>query len=164
MERDWSRRHSIHRRGRSSLMMRWDASRRTFARPGMGVAGPRLLTAVKKVFIFAVLLAMIAMPMAFAGTGFCRAMPCCAPHAGTEGGSLEMPDCCDTTSCDEAPAFACEYTSSKQLTPQTVSGLVAFAILPAALTTPIPSFSIDSSPVHPPALQRRMALLSNLLI
>ena len=57
---------------------------------------------MKKAFILAVLLAIVAMPMAFAGVGFCRSMPCCPPHSAHLT-SDHQPDCCNPSNCGLIP-------------------------------------------------------------
>jgi hypothetical protein len=121
---------------------------------------------VRKSLVFAVLLAFVAMPMAFAGVGFCRSMPCCPPHLAAHLTSLHQPDCCSTSNCDQAPATASEYTPAKQIHEQHGSiALAPAALVPTTLTLAPPVVRWDASPpLPPPALQRRIALLSTLLI
>ncbi|MDP9361740.1 MAG: hypothetical protein M3P29_09840 [Acidobacteriota bacterium] len=121
---------------------------------------------MRKGFIIAALLAIVAMPMAFAGVGFCRSMPCCPPHLAAHLTSIHQPDCCNTTNCDQPPAAAGEYTTAKQIHKQTiVTALVPVAIVPTTLTIGQPLATWEASPpLSPPALQRRIAILSILLI
>src|SRR5258707_1381337 len=126
----------------------------------------RLRPLMRKGFIFALLLAIVAMPMAFGGVGFCRSMPCCRSQFTAHVASIHQPDCCNTTNCDQAPAAAGEYTSAKHNQAQTpCATLIPVAVLPTLFTSGQPSTtSAPSPPPPPPALQRRMAVLSALLI
>lgn len=132
----------------------------------MRAMGRRLRLAMRKGFIIAVLLAIVAMPMAFAGAGFCRSMPCCPPHLAAYMTSVHQPDCCNTSNCDQPPAAAGEYTSEKRLQKQDVAiALVPVVIIPTTLTIGQPFAAWEASPpLPPPALQRRIAILSTLLI
>lgn len=121
---------------------------------------------MRKGFIFALLLAIIAMPVAFAAVGFCRSMPCCPPSHTAQMTSVHQPDCCKTSNCDQAPAAAAEYTAAKQFhEQQLVIALSPVATLP---TTPAIGQSLaacEAPPLlPPPALQRRIAILSIFLI
>lgn len=121
---------------------------------------------MRKGFILALVLAIIAMPMAFGGVGFCRSLPCCTPHPAAHLASIHQPDCCDATTCEQAPAAAREYTVAKQVHAQILIGvLVAVAIVPTLFTVSQPREEWTASPPLPPrALQRRIAILSAFLI
>ncbi len=123
-------------------------------------------TAVRKLFIFAVLLALVAMPMAFAGTGFCQAMPCCAPQVSAAHASMDHPDCCKTTSCEQPPTAAGDFTINKQSPPPSAAMAASpIAIVRADLTfQPALAHGDTSPPLAIPPLQRRIALLSTLLV
>lgn len=132
----------------------------------MGTNTARLHSTMRKAFILALLVALVAMPMAFAGTGFCRAMPCCPPHLAANQASIQHPDCCDTTSCDQPPAAAGDFTGAKETPAPAPAVTVVVATLvpfPIALE-PAPACSDASPPQALPPLQRRIALLSFLLI
>ena len=126
----------------------------------------RLRPSMRKGFSVALLLAIVAMPIAFGGAGFCRSMPCCTPHPAAHLASIHQPDCCDATNCEQAPAAVGEYTTAKQVHRQTlIRAHTAVAIVPAPFTISQPrSAWMDSPPLPPPALQRRIAILSTLLI
>jgi hypothetical protein len=112
------------------------------------------------------LLTTVAMPFAFAGVGFCRSMPCCPSHAAGNSTSVHWPDCCGTSSCDEPPAAASEYVSATRIHSQSLLiALIPMAIPPNACAM-APAITIPdvSPPPSPPALQRRIAALSTLLI
>ena len=121
---------------------------------------------MRKGLVVAVLLAIVAMPMAFAGVGFCRAMPCCPPHLAAHSASMQQPDCCNTKNCDRAPDAAGEYTTAKHVHQQTVApDMVPVAIVSATPAVLAHRVMADASPpLAPPALQRRIATLSVFLI
>jgi hypothetical protein len=119
---------------------------------------------MRKVLMLALLVAIVALPMAYGGAGFCRSMPCCPPQAGAQMVDPHQPDCCNPTNCTRAPAGAAEYTSAKQITHHAPTSFIA--VLPttqAPIATPDESRTLPS-PVSPPSLQRRIALLSTLVI
>ena len=120
---------------------------------------------MRKAFILAAILAIVVIPMAVGNIGFCRSMPCCPPHLGAHITDAHQPDCCNTTNCGQAPAAGRDYTSAKQAD-HYVPVLLAVAIVPTVQTLPgqahSPLAAVDS--VEPQALQRRIALLSILLI
>ena len=132
---------------------------------GMRTIEEGLHSSMRKGFIVAVLLAFVAMPMAFAGTGFCRAMPCCTPHSAGNPASIQHADCCNTPNCDQPPAAAGAYTTARQThLPAAVVAIAVIPHLPPSVTLGEPLVRRDSSPALPPPLQRRIALLSLLLI
>jgi len=121
---------------------------------------------MRKGLLLAMVLAIVAMPMAFAGAGFCRSMPCCPPHMPAHATSVHQPDCCNTTNCDEAPAAASDYTTAKQLQRHDiVSTLAPVAIIPVSVVVEKPHTTRDlSPPIARATLQRRIAILSVFLI
>jgi hypothetical protein len=121
---------------------------------------------MRKALLLAIVLAIVAMPMAFAGVGFCRSMPCCPPHMAGHTTSVHQPDCCNTTACDDAPAAAGAYTTAKQLQRHDViSAHAPVAIIPATLVVERPPITRDlSPPIATATLQRRIAVLSVFLI
>ena len=126
----------------------------------------RLRPVMRKGFILALLLVIVAMPMAFGGVGFCRSMPCCPPHLAAQPASIDQPDCCNTSNCDQPPAAAGEYTIAKRIHKQPiVIARVSVAIVPTLLTISQPRAAwAASSPLPTLALQRRIAILSAFLI
>src|SRR5436309_1627065 len=94
----------------------------------------RFESAMRRTLAFALLLALVAAPMAFAGVGFCRSMPCCPPHLGAHVADLHQPDCCNTTDCDQLPDAAGEYTNAKTDQPHFIAALPLVAILPASVS------------------------------
>src|SRR5258708_17103896 len=121
---------------------------------------------MRKAPLLAMVLAIAAMPMAFAGMGFCRSMPCCPPHVAGHSTSVQQPDCCNTTNCDEAPAATGDYTTTKQLhRHDAVSTPAPVAIIPATVVVERPRTTRDlSPPLATTTLQRRIAILSVFLI
>jgi hypothetical protein len=121
---------------------------------------------MRKGFAVAVLLTVVAMPMAFAGVGFCRSMQCCPPHLAAHVTSVHRPDCCNTSSCDQPPAAVSEYTTAKQIHKQPVLvPPLSVAIVPTVLTMRRPLATVEAStPLPPMVLQRRIAILSSFLI
>jgi hypothetical protein len=120
---------------------------------------------MRRVIILAAVLAIVAIPMAVGDIGFCRSMPCCPPQVGAYITDADQPDCCNTTNCAQAPAAGRDYTSSKQ-PGHDAPVLLAVAILPAVQTfTGRPHFALNAvTPLERQTLQRRIALLSILLI
>src|SRR5207245_6827994 len=120
---------------------------------------------MRNALILAVMLVIVAVPMAVGNIGFCRSMPCCPPHVGAHITDAHQPDCCNTSNCAQAPAAGRDYTSAKQAD-HYVPVLLAVAIVPTVPTVlgqaHTPLAAVDS--VEPQALQRRIALLSILLI
>lgn len=121
---------------------------------------------MRKSLLLAIVLAIIAMPMAFAGVGLCRSLPCCLPHLAATASQTHQTDCCGTTSCDQTPDVASEYTKTSRVEDQHgLSIQVPLAIAPVVLTMGAPRATGDPLPTGPPpSLQRRIALLSVLLI
>ena len=121
---------------------------------------------MRKGFSVVLLLAIVAMPMAFGGVGFCRSMPCCPPHLAAHPASIHQPDCCNTSNCDQPPAAAGEYTTAKRLHAQAITlALVPVVIVPTLFTIRQPLAVWAASPPLPAlALQRRIAILSAFLI
>ncbi len=121
---------------------------------------------VRKTAPLAMVLAIVAMPMAFAGGGLCRSMPCCRPHVVATAGELHQPDCCNTTNCDQPPDVASEYTKTNRVQLHAgPSGVIAMAIMPVVLSVGPPRATLEAIPsAAPPSLQRRMAILSVLLV
>ena len=115
-------------------------------------------------FIVAILLALVAAPTAFAGTGFCRAMPCCPPHLGAALASMQHPDCCNAPSCEQPPAVAGAFTTATQMTLPATAVVVAVIPLSSTIVEGEPLLRWEVCPSLPPPLQRRIALLSLLLI
>ncbi len=118
---------------------------------------------MRKVLMLALLVAIVALPVAYGGAGFCRSMPCCPPHAGAQMVDRHQPDCCNTTNCAQAPAGATEYTSAKQIAHPAPMAVAVLPTTQAPIVAPEGPRSF-SSVVSPPSLQRRIALLSILLI
>ena len=124
----------------------------------------RLRAMMRKGLILAMLLAIVSMPMAFGGVGLCRSMPCCPPHPSTHLSPVDNPICGNTANCDQPPAAAGEFTTAKQIPGQHVV-LVPVVIVPTTLTIGRSLATWEASPpIAPPALQRRIAILSTLLI
>ncbi len=121
---------------------------------------------MRKVLILTLLLAIATMPTAFAGVGFCRSMPCCPPHLSAHATSIQQPDCCKTSSCDEAPAAAGEYTTAKQVHQQSAAIVfVVSAIVPTIPSTAPPRVRPNiTPPLTPLSLQRRIAMLSVIVV
>ncbi len=122
---------------------------------------------MRKALLLAMALAIVAMPMAFTGVGFCRSMPCCPPHVAGHNTSVHQPDCCNTTNCDEAPAAAGDYTTAKQLHRHDAvfSPTAPVTIIPATVVVERPHTTPDlSPPIATATLQRRIAILSVFLI
>jgi hypothetical protein len=121
---------------------------------------------MRKTLLVAMLLAIIAMPMAFAGGGLCRSMPCCRQHVVATAGELHQPDCCNSTNCDQPPDVASEYTKTSRIQQHAgPSGVVSMAIMPVVVSVGPPRATLQAIPwVAPPSLQRRMAILSVLLV
>jgi hypothetical protein len=121
---------------------------------------------MRKIVLLAMVAAIVAMPMAFAGVGLCRSMPCCPRHVAATASQLHQPDCCNTTNCDQPPDIASEYTKTSRVQQHAgPSGVVSMAVLPVAVTIGPPRATQAAIPsVAPPSLQRRMAILSVLLI
>ena len=126
----------------------------------------RFRSMMRKTVLLVMVVAVVAMPLAFAGVGLCRSMPCCRPHISATASQLHQPDCCNTTNCDQPPDIASEFTKTSSVQQHAGPyGVVSMAVMPVVaalgplLATPeaIPS-------VAPPSLQRRMAILSVLLI
>jgi len=120
---------------------------------------------MRRALILAAMLAIVAIPMAVGNVGFCRSMPCCPPHLGAHITDAHQPDCCNTTNCAQAPAAGRDYTSAKQAD-HSVPMLLAVAILPTVQTfTGHPQSGLNAvTAAEPRSLQRRIALLSILLI
>lgn len=127
----------------------------------------RLNVVMRKGLILAVLVAIVTMPMAYAGVGFCRSMPCCAPSLTEQITAAQQPDCCNTTNCGRAPDAVSEYTAVKQLQKHqlVLTSLIPTLILPSTQTVAKPApLQVCSPPLLPPALQRRIAILSTFLV
>ncbi len=120
---------------------------------------------MRRALILAAMLAIVAIPMAVGNIGFCRSMPCCPPHLGAHMADAHQPDCCNTTNCAQAPAAGRDYTNSKQADHH-APALLAVAILPTVQAfTGRPHFALTAmTPLERQTLQRRIALLSILLI
>lgn len=126
----------------------------------------RFESVMRRSLLLAIVLAIVAAPMAFAGTGLCRSMPCCPPNLAAAGSQMQQPDCCNTTSCDQRPDAASEYTKTNRVDHQHVHSMtVAVAIAPLATTSGPPRATWDALPaVESPSLHRRIAILSVFLI
>lgn len=127
----------------------------------------RLNVVMRKGLILAVLVAIVTMPMAYAGVGFCRSMPCCAPSLTEQITAAQQPDCCNTTNCGRAPDAVSEYTAGKQLQkqPLVLTSLIPMLVLPSTSTVVNPARLGGSPPPPlPPALLRRIAILSTFLV
>lgn len=122
----------------------------------------RFRPVMRKAFILAVIAAIVAAPVVLGHVGFCRSMPCCAPHAAAHMADAHHPDCCNTTNCSQTPAAAREYTSAKHVdAPQ----FVAVSVIPVVQTLAASCEGTPHTPsASPPPLQRRIALLSILVI
>ncbi|MDQ6801556.1 MAG: hypothetical protein M3041_12035 [Acidobacteriota bacterium] len=120
---------------------------------------------MRRVFVFAAILAIVAIPMAVGNIGFCRSMPCCPPHLGAYMADAHQPDCCNTTNCEQAPAAGRDYTSAKQADYH-APVLLAVAILPTVRTfTGRPQSALNAvTAAEAHSLPRRIALLSIFLI
>jgi len=121
---------------------------------------------MRKSLLLGIVLAIIALPMAFAGAGLCRSLPCCSPHLAATASQLHGTDCCGTTTCAQRPDVASEYTKTSRVEDQRgLSVLVPLAIAPVVAAMGAPRATGDPlPPAPPPPLQRRMAILSILLI
>ena len=121
---------------------------------------------MRKSLLLAIVLAIVAMPMALAGVGLCRSMPCCRPHLAATASQMHQPHCCKTTNCDQPPDVTGEYTKTSRVDHQ--HGLFMLGpvvIVPVVATIGPPRETWDRFPtIAPPSLQRRIALLSVLLI
>src|SRR5713226_5602306 len=132
---------------------------------GMRQMKRRFRPMMRRALIVAAMLAIVAIPIAAGNIGFCRSMPCCPPHLGAHITDAHQPDCCNTTNCAQAPAAGRDYTSAKQAD-HSVPMLLAVAILPTVQTfTGHPQSGLNAvTAAEPQSLQRRIALLSILLI
>jgi hypothetical protein len=93
-------------------------------------------------------------------------MPCCTPHHAAQPVSLHQTDCCNTRNCERPPATADEYTAGKQIHERGVDvALTAVAIVSTTLSIPQrPLARQRRAALPPPAMQRRIALLSTILV
>src|SRR5713226_3224553 len=132
---------------------------------GMPQASQGLRPMMRRALILVAMLAIVTIPMAVGNIGFCRSMPCCPPHLGAHMADAHQPDCCNTTNCAQPPAAGRDYTSAKQAD-HYVPVLLAVAILPTVQTfTGHPQSALNAvTAAEPQSLQRRIALLSILLI
>jgi hypothetical protein len=113
--------------------------------------------------LFALILVLTvsgALPL-MAGVSACAATPCCRAHTSSEQ-SIAAPPCCKETTC--APA-----TPDEQATNQIAKILVkppvaTVSLAEAAVTGPRYVLAEPAAPGSPPAQQRRLAVLSTLLI
>jgi hypothetical protein len=121
---------------------------------------------MRKGLIVVLLVAFIAMPIVLDGVGFCRSMPCCSPSTAGDVTAVLQADCCNTSNCGLAPAASGEYATSKETRePHPATTLASVAVIPASPTIEQPSpAGVSLAPVGPPPLQRRIAILSTLLI
>lgn len=118
---------------------------------------------MRKALVLAAIVSIVAIPMGVGNIGFCRGMPCCPPHVGTQMADAHQPDCCNTANCAQTPTAGREYTKQAD---HHAPVLVAVATLPAVQTfafKPDPSRDATTS-IEPRTVHRRIALLSFLLI
>lgn len=119
---------------------------------------------MRKSVVLAFVLAIAVVPAALAGSGVCKSMPCCPSSVAAAGVEMNQPECCTTTTCQEPPAAARDYTTA-QTDHQHAPAVMSIAIVPAisVLGDPAARWNV-SPPIAPSPLQRRMAILSILLV
>jgi hypothetical protein len=116
---------------------------------------------MRRFFALIVLLTVSGALPLMAGVSACAATPCCRAHTSNDQ-SIAAPPCCQETAC--APA-----TSDLQATNQIAKILVkppvaAVSFAEVAVTSSRNAVAESTAPGSPPAQQRRLAVLSTLLI
>jgi hypothetical protein len=116
---------------------------------------------MRRLFALIVVLTVSGVLPLMAGAGACAATPCCRAHASSEQ-SIAAPPCCKETTC--APATA-DVQATNQIAKILVKPSVAAVSLAAvAVSRSLPAVAEALAPGSPPAQQRRLAVLSTLLI
>lgn len=121
------------------------------------------LSMSRKVLALLVILIAVGLGPATAVLGFCAKMPCCFSEGqdGSPAIAVNMPDCCTTINCYEAPSNELTVSGkAKLLTGTTAAVLPVVAGVPTAPV--IHRVFHDVSP--PPTTVERLASLSVFLI
>jgi hypothetical protein len=114
---------------------------------------------MRRLFTLIVVLTVSGVLPLMAGASACAATPCCRAHASSDQ-SIAAPSCCKETSCSPA---ASDVQATTQIATSVVTSPVA-AVSLVSLTAVILPAAAPLAPGSPPALQRRLAVLSTLLI
>jgi hypothetical protein len=116
---------------------------------------------MRRLFVLIVVLTVSGALPLMAGAGACAATPCCRAHTSSDQ-SIAAPPCCKETSCSPATA---DVQATNQIAKILVKPPVADASLAAvAVSRSLAAVAESSAPGSPPAQQRRLAVLSTLLI
>src|SRR5258707_12087829 len=115
---------------------------------------------MRRLFIAIVVLSISGALPLMADAGACLT-PCCRAHASSER-SIAAPSCCNETSCASATP---DVQATNQIAKILVKPPVA-AVLVAALPVTSSRYAVAEplAPGSPPAQQRRLAVLSTLLV
>ncbi|HXH94265.1 MAG TPA: hypothetical protein VNN25_22000 [Thermoanaerobaculia bacterium] len=132
------------------------------AAPAEWLASPvRCQHLMRRFFIAIVVLSISGALPLMASVGVCATTPCCRAHTASDQ-SIAAPSCCKETTCASA-------TPDVQATNQVAKILVKPPVA-AVLVAALPSTSLrhavaeQLAPGSPPAQQRRLAVLSTLLV
>ena len=116
---------------------------------------------MRRLFALIVVLTVSGALPLMASVGACATTPCCRAHTSSDQ-SMGAPPCCKETSC--APA-APDVQATNQIAKILVKPPVAAALV-AALPVTSSRYAVAEAfaPGSPPAQQRRLAVLSTLLV
>jgi hypothetical protein len=116
---------------------------------------------MRRLFALIVVLTVSGALPLIAGVSTCAATPCCRAHTSSEQ-SIAAPPCCKETSCSPA---ASDVQATNQIAKILVKPPVA-AVSLVALPITGSRYAVAEAiaPGSPPAQQRRLAVLSTLLI
>jgi hypothetical protein len=114
---------------------------------------------MRRLFALIVVLTVSGALPLMASVGACATTPCCRAHASSDQ-SITAPSCCKETSCSAA---ASDVQATTQIAASVVTSPVA-AVSLVSLTAVISPAAAPLAPGSPPAQQRRLAVLSTLLI
>jgi len=116
---------------------------------------------MRRLFIVIVVLSISGAFPLMASVGACATTPCCRAHASSDQ-SIAAPSCCKETTC--APATP-DVKATNQIAKILVKPPIA-AVTFAALAVTGSRYAVAEplAPGSPPAQQRRLAVLSTLLV
>jgi hypothetical protein len=116
---------------------------------------------MRRLFIAIVVLSISGALPLLAGVSACAATPCCRAHASSEQ-SIAAPPCCKETTCAPAtPDVEATNPIAKILVKPPVAEVSLAAV---AVFRSLSAVAEPLVPGSPPAQQRRLAVLSTLLI
>jgi hypothetical protein len=116
---------------------------------------------MRRLFIVIVVLSISGALPLMASVGACATTPCCRAHTSSDQ-SIAAPPCCKETSCSPA---ATDVQATNQIAKILIKPPVAGVSLAAvAVTASRYAVAESAAPGSPPAQQRRLAVLSTLLV